>query len=67
METLYENPNIRVSMNTSGEVFVRNLRNNSEIRIADQGHRLLVMAWHNCKLLPTSFNGLSAFAVEGGI
>lgn len=65
MRILYEDNNILVRLNWSGEVFVRNKRApNTEIRISDEIQSLVVTAMGS-DMTPTAVNGLSAFRVRG--
>jgi hypothetical protein len=56
METVFESSDLEVRVNTSGEIFVRNKRKLTELRI----NETVVMAWKGI-LTPTSHNGISAF------
>lgn len=67
MKVIYENQHIKVTVNSSDEVFVENKQNkDSTIRIGSYGRGRLQITCHNGTIIPGSVNGLSACFVYPG-
>lgn len=63
MNELFKNKEIKVFMNPSGEVFVKNLNTRAVIRISNSFYRTIITA--DYPMTPWAFNGQSAMYVKG--